>query len=103
MRHIKSKAARDAINDISDDIIGMPWEKTCPNASPCALDLLSQLLRFDPDERISAATALKHPFFKEYHEYVDEDYPDIEEKFDQSFEDHKMTESDLKELVFKEL
>ena len=54
MTHIKSKAARDAIKDISNDVKGIAWEKTCPNASPEALDLLSKLLKFDPDERITA-------------------------------------------------
>lgn len=30
---------------------------------PEGLDLLSQLLRYDPVERLSASRALKHPFF----------------------------------------
>eukprot|EP01012_Entosiphon_sulcatum_P016621 TRINITY_DN21554_c0_g1_i1.p1 TRINITY_DN21554_c0_g1~~TRINITY_DN21554_c0_g1_i1.p1 ORF type:complete len:522 (-),score=97.58 TRINITY_DN21554_c0_g1_i1:75-1640(-) len=34
----------------------------CPTASSHALDLLSKLLTFDPDRRLSAEEALRHPF-----------------------------------------
>lgn len=61
---------------------GIPWSNICPNATKDALDLLSKMIRFDPDERITAAEALYHPFLKEYHEYIDEDYPDVNRKFD---------------------
>ncbi len=44
-----------------------------------------------------------HPFLKEYHDYVEEDYPDIKETFDQSFEDDALSENDLRQLVFNEL
>ena len=40
------------------------------------------MLKFDPDERITAEDALKHPYLKEYHEYIEEDYPDIDKKFE---------------------
>jgi serine/threonine protein kinase len=82
MKHIKSKAAREALKEISPDVKGIPWEAICPNASPQAIDLLTKLLKFDPDERITAEQALTHPFFEEYQEYIEEDYPDIHEKFD---------------------
>ncbi|RKP14223.1 Pkinase-domain-containing protein [Piptocephalis cylindrospora] len=35
-------------------------------ASPAALDVLSSMLRFDPNKRISARDALHHDYFKEY-------------------------------------
>ena len=55
MNHIKSEAAREAIKDISPEVRGTPWSETCPNASPEAIDLLNKLLKFDPDERITAS------------------------------------------------
>ena len=61
------------------------------------------MLRFDPDERISASEALLHPFLKEYHEYIEEDYPDIEKKFDQDFEDPNVEENALRQLVYEEV
>lgn len=76
MKHVKSQAARDAIKDISNEVTGIPWKKICPNSSDEAIDLLSKMIKFDPDERITSADALKHPFLKEYHEYIEEDYPD---------------------------
>lgn len=66
MKHIKSKAAREALKEISPEVKGIPWEVTCPNATPQAIDLLTKLLKFDPDERITALEALTHPFFEEY-------------------------------------
>jgi protein kinase len=35
-----------------------------PNASPQAIELLGDLLRFDPSKRPSASQALQHPFFR---------------------------------------
>jgi mitogen-activated protein kinase 7 len=82
MRHVKSLAAREAIKDISDEVKGVPWEQICPTATPEALDLLSKLIKFNPDERITAQEAIMHPFLSEYHEHVEEDYPDITAKFE---------------------
>lgn len=38
-----------------------------------ALDLLTKLLEYDPDKRLSASQALAHPYFKELTEVFDED------------------------------
>lgn len=36
------------------------------HADPMAVDVLSRMLAFDPDQRISALEALNHPYFSEY-------------------------------------
>ncbi|GLB36535.1 putative protein kinase superfamily protein [Lyophyllum shimeji] len=41
----------------------MPLQQVLPKASREAIDLLEQLIKFDPAERISAAEALSHPYF----------------------------------------
>jgi serine/threonine protein kinase len=41
------------------------WEKIFPSASPNLLNLLDQMLRYTPTERIEPLKALKHPFFDE--------------------------------------
>ncbi|KAL9938415.1 hypothetical protein V8E36_003038 [Tilletia maclaganii] len=43
------------------------FEHMYPNASPDAIDLLSKMLTWDPEERITAAEALQHPWLKAYH------------------------------------
>ncbi len=43
----------------------VPLTKTLPNADPLALDLLSKMLAYDPNQRITAKGALAHPYFKD--------------------------------------
>jgi serine/threonine protein kinase len=40
------------------------WNEICPGLDPIGLDLLSKMLMVDPENRISAAQALQHDFFK---------------------------------------
>jgi len=42
-----------------------PWKKIVKKLDPAGLDLLSQMLRYDPAKRISADAAMKHPYFKD--------------------------------------
>ena len=43
-----------------------PLHRMFANSNELAVDLLSKMLCFDPDERISALEALNHPYFQEY-------------------------------------
>ncbi|WFD35459.1 hypothetical protein MCUN1_002313 [Malassezia cuniculi] len=45
---------------------GVTWSKLFPHIPPEALDLLSRLLRWDPEERITAREALMHPWLRGY-------------------------------------
>ena len=45
-----------------------PLKPGFPDASELALELLSQMLQFSPNQRISAAQALRHPYLAELHE-----------------------------------
>ena len=47
-------------------------EAMFPTASPEALDLMSKLMHFNPDKRISAEEALRHPYCAQFHNPSDE-------------------------------
>ncbi|KAF2072940.1 hypothetical protein CYY_005733 [Polysphondylium violaceum] len=42
---------------------GQPLAKVFPNCENSALDLISQMLQYEPSKRISAKAALNHPYF----------------------------------------
>lgn len=48
--------------------VGTGIDKLIPHASKECLDLLKHLLAYDADERITAAQALRHEYFREYWE-----------------------------------
>ncbi len=45
------------------------FQKLFPGASPVAIDLLVQMLQFDPARRITVEDAICHPYVKEYHDW----------------------------------
>ena len=38
--------------------------QVCPNLDPLGVDLLKQILVYDPKKRITARKALQHPYFE---------------------------------------
>ncbi|XP_029290948.1 mitogen-activated protein kinase 14A isoform X1 [Cottoperca gobio] len=69
-------------------------------ANPQAVDLLEKMLVLDTDKRITAAQALAHGYFSQYHDPDDE--PEAE-PYDQSFESRELEIVEWKRLTYGEL
>ncbi|XP_073940856.1 mitogen-activated protein kinase 11 isoform X4 [Castor canadensis] len=69
-------------------------------ANPLAVDLLGRMLVLDSDQRVSAAEALAHAYFSQYHDPDDE--PEAE-PYDDSVEAKERTVEEWKELTYQEV
>ncbi|XP_074246895.1 mitogen-activated protein kinase 11 isoform X2 [Saimiri boliviensis] len=69
-------------------------------ANPLAIDLLGRMLVLDSDQRVSAAEALAHAYFSQYHDPEDE--PEAE-PYDESVEAKERTVEEWKELTYQEV
>jgi mitogen-activated protein kinase 1/3 len=80
----------------------IPWAQLYPNANPLALDLIDKMLKFDPNQRISVAEALAHPYFASLrHERTE---IKCRRAFDFSFERQDLSSRrKLRELVWEEI
>ncbi|KAG2774914.1 hypothetical protein JG687_00004025 [Phytophthora cactorum] len=81
-------------------VAGIDTSTMFPNANPEGLDLLWKMLVFDVEKRITVEEALRHPYLAMYYDEERESTP--VEKF-QSFDLDDLDETDLKELMFKEI
>lgn len=72
-----------------------------PETEPNLVDLLAQLLHFDPTKRLSAAQALEHPYLAAYRDAPEENLPTPEIEMD--FELKHPTKDELRKLVWEEV
>eukprot|EP00474_Spongospora_subterranea_P001685 CRZ02143.1 hypothetical protein [Spongospora subterranea] len=79
----------------------IPFEKLFPKASSQAIDLLSKMLVFNPEARISVADALAHPYLQALHNPKEE--PECPNKFDFEFEKLAVTKQGIQNLMFEEI
>ncbi|TVY13231.1 Mitogen-activated protein kinase HOG1 [Lachnellula arida] len=78
-----------------------PLKDKFRNADPLAIDLLEDMLVFDPRKRVKAADALAHEYLSPYHDPTDE--PVAEEKFDWSFNDADLPVDTWKIMMYSEI
>ncbi|CAK5265589.1 unnamed protein product [Mycena citricolor] len=89
LRRVGSPRAQDYIRSLPIKP-RVPFSTLFPRANPLAIDLLSQMLCFDPAKRISCEQALAHPYLQVWHDPADE--PICEFKFDFGFEEEDSIE-----------
>ncbi|KAK4429698.1 Mitogen-activated protein kinaseD5 [Sesamum alatum] len=71
-----------------------------PQVHPLAIDLVEKMLTFDPRQRITVEDALAHPYLNSLHDISDE--PVCTTPFNFDFEQHALTEEQMKELIYRE-
>lgn len=106
MQHINSSKARSFIDHLPDSK-PKDFATLFPKASEEALDLLRRLLKFAPDDRMSAQEALSHPYLEEYRDeefetQVGQDFnpADLEPRRKDGM---PLTREDISMLILKEI
>jgi len=105
VRYVAGLRGRGSTQHASNGVAGASaggagFEQLFPSASPELIDLLSQLLQFDPAKRPTAAEALLHPYLAAYHDAPEEELPQPE--IEMNFEAQNPTKEQLRRLVFDE-
>jgi len=77
---------------------GEKWEDRFKGVSPNAIDLLKKMLQFDPDDRISASDAMRHPYFSSL--FFEEDIFKCGKTFNFDYEKHITDVESIKEEAF---
>lgn len=71
-----------------------------PHIYPSAIDICERMLTFDPNQRITVEEALNHPYLASLHDETDE--PTCPIPFNFEFEQHALTEEQMRELIYEE-
>ncbi|KAJ4781620.1 Mitogen-activated protein kinase [Rhynchospora pubera] len=77
----------------------MPLQELYPAANPLAIDLLKQMLIFDPSQRIKVKEALAHPYIAHLHKLTNDQPAD--EVSDQEM--YEMGVKELREMMWQEI
>jgi len=78
-----------------------PWSEIFTNASPQALDLLNEMLVFDPSKRCTMVDALNSEYMAALHQ--NRELPQEEEHFSFGFEKPDITQEELREIIWGEM
>ena len=81
----------------------LPLSEYFPNIEPKALNLLSKLLAFDPDDRPTAAQALADPYFEGLADITREPSRRSLPKDQFEWDTRKLSREEVRELLYKEI
>lgn len=79
-----------------------PFHQLFPMLSPSGADLVEQMLKFDPAQRISVNDALAHPYLAQYHEPIDEPVHQHPLQYDLSFEQEDYSIARIRQLIYEQ-
>ena len=103
---VRNKKARDYVSLLSNKVRG-DWCAMLPGIDGDGMDLMSQILAFDPDERLCAADALKHEYFAAFHNLIDDSNvlppPLILQKDFKEWEGNKLDETAIRAKLYAEI
>lgn len=88
---INRPATRAYVSSFDDNLVRKPLSEHpfFYGVDPVAIDLLEKIFVYDPTARITAAQAIQHPFFAEFHDPLDE--PTTQYPFNDNFEELELT------------
>ena len=99
--HITNKQARKFLQGVQGKV-KVPFERLYPSAPPLVIGLLESSLAFEPNDRLSAREALKHPYFAPF-EPEKEVEPPIHPEFNFNFEHQQLPKAQLKGMILEEV
>lgn len=76
--------------------------KLFPTATPQAISLLSQMLKFNPNSRISVEGSMNHPYLATFHDANCDDHLPLPPLFDHTYESmQNLTVDRIKQLLYE--
>ena len=96
---IKNKGSK-AYLTMMPSVPKTPWENIFPCANPNVLDILERMLKFNPNNRITAEQALSHAYVTQYSDPDDEPVMTTPLTIDMELDD--LQYEDLKRAIFSQ-
>eukprot|EP00794_Sanderia_malayensis_P005932 gene5932-6618_t len=97
LRKISSDSAKKYIQSMPD-YTKRSFSDIFLGANPQAIDLLEEMLKLDPDERITSEKAIRHPYLAKYHDPDDEP---TGEPFVDSYENAELDVQQWRRLTYE--